>query len=156
MDVDADSAKVTFPPPFIFLGFLLIGVAMDRLLSWSLGLTALTRAALAVPLVVGGAMLALAARGLFVRAGTDVKPWKTASAIVDTGVYAHSRNPMYIGMALIHAGLAIAFGGPGTLLLLVIVLAIIRTQVIAREEAYLEGKFGDAYRAYKARVRRWL
>lgn len=156
MDVDADSAKVTFPPPFIFLGFLLIGVAMDRLLSWSLGLTALTRAALAVPLVVGGAMLALAARGLFVRAGTEVKPWKTASAIVDTGIYAYSRNPMYIGMALIYAGLAIVFGGPGTLLLLVIVLAIIRTQVIAREEAYLEGKFGDAYRAYKARVRRWL
>lgn len=156
MDVDADSAKVTFPPPFIFLGFLLIGIVADRLLAWSLGLTVLTRATLAVPLVAGGVTLVLAAHGLFVRAGTEVKPWKTVSAIVDSGIYAYSRNPMYIGMALMYAGLAIAFGGIGTLLLLVVVLAIVRTQVIAREEAYLEGKFGDAYRAYKARVRRWL
>lgn len=156
MDVDADSAKVTFPPPFIFLGFLLIGIAVDYVLSWTLGLSVMTRAALAVPLVGGGIMLALAARGLFVRAGTEVKPWKTASAIVDSGVYAYSRNPMYIGMTLMYAGLAVVFGSVGALLLLPSVIGIIRTQVIAREEAYLEGKFGDAYRAYKARVRRWV
>jgi len=156
MDVDADSAKVTFPPPFIFLGFLLIGLAVDYVLPWTLGLSVMTRAALAVPLFAGGAMLVLAAHGLFVRAGTEVKPWKTASAIVDTGVYAYSRNPMYIGMSLIYAGLAVVFASVGALLLLAIVIGIIRTQVIAREEAYLEGKLGDAYLAYKARVRRWL
>ncbi len=156
MDVDADSAKVTFPPPFIFLGFLLIGIAVDYVLSWTLGLPVMTRAALAVPLVGGGIMLALAARGLFVRVGTEVKPWKTASAIVDSGVYAYSRNPMYIGMTLMYAGLAVVFGSVGALLLLPSVIGIIRTQVIAREETYLEGKFDDAYRAYKARVRRWV
>ena len=63
---------------------------------------------------------------------------------------------MYLGMALIHAGLAFAFDGPIALLLLPLVLIIIRTQVIAREERYLEAKFGDEYLGYKARVRRWL
>ena len=63
---------------------------------------------------------------------------------------------MYLGMALIYAGLAVGFDGPLALVLLPVVLIIIRTQVIAREERYLEDKFGDEYRAYKARVRRWL
>jgi protein-S-isoprenylcysteine O-methyltransferase Ste14 len=63
---------------------------------------------------------------------------------------------MYLGMALVYAGLAISFDGPIALALLPLVLITIQTQVIAREERYLEAKFGDDYRRYKAGVRRWF
>ena len=63
---------------------------------------------------------------------------------------------MYLGMALVYAGLAIGFDGPIAFVLLPFVLIVIQTRVIAREERYLEAKFGDDYRRYKAKVRRWL
>ena len=156
MDVDEDSAKVTFPPPLVYLGFLFIGLVADRVMPWSLDLPPLVRAALAIPFLIVGAGLPMAANGLFRRAGTEVKPWKSVSAIVDKGVYAFTRNPMYLGMALLYIGLALTFESLGALILLPVVIFVIRTQVIAREERYLEAKFGEAYRAYKARVRRWL
>ena len=156
MKADDDSAHVTFPPPFVYLGFLLIGLAADRLIGQLLSLPPLTRGVLAIALIVPGAGLLLAASGLFRRVGTDVKPWKTATALVDSGVYRFTRNPMYLGMALLYAGLAFAFESVGAWLFLPVVIIVIQTQVIAREERYLEAKFGEAYRDYKLRVRRWL
>lgn len=153
---DEDSAKVTFPPPFIYLGTLLLGLLGDRLLdlSWPLALE-LRIAALAL-FVLLGLGLGLAAQNRFSRAGTDVKPWKTSSAVVDSGIYRLTRNPMYLGMALIYAGLALGFASISALVLLPVLLLLIQTQVIAREERYLEAKFDDEYRRYKASVRRWL
>ncbi|MCB2014365.1 MAG: isoprenylcysteine carboxylmethyltransferase family protein [Sphingobium sp.] len=156
MQVDEDSAKVTFPPPFVYLGFLLIGMVIDRLMGGALPFSLLTRSVIATPLIALGIFLLMAAGGHFRRAGTEVKPWKTVSALVDDGVYSMTRNPMYLGMALLYTGLAIAFRSIGALLLLPAVILIIQTQVIAREERYMEEKFGDPYRAYKGRVRRWL
>ncbi len=105
MAVEPDSAGVRFPPPFVYLGALLLGLAAER-------------------------FVALRSFG--------------------------TRNPMYLGMALVYAGLAIGFDGPIAFALLPLVLIAIQTQVIAREERYLEAKFGDDYRRYKAEVRRWL
>jgi protein-S-isoprenylcysteine O-methyltransferase Ste14 len=156
MDVDQDSAKVTFPPPFIYVGMLLAGLALEQILPVTLGLTWIGR-------YVGGGLLILcslypllAASGRFRRAGTDVKPWKSTTMIVDDGIYARTRNPMYLGMALFYVGLGLIFSSLGVLILLPVLLALIQTQVITREERYLEGKFGDHYRGYKARVRRWF
>ncbi|MEQ1688928.1 MAG: isoprenylcysteine carboxylmethyltransferase family protein, partial [Sphingopyxis sp.] len=73
-----------------------------------------------------------------------------------TGIYSHTRNPMYLGMVSVFLGLAVAMSSLGALLLAMPVMVIIRTQVIAREEAYLTAKFGAEYTAYLARVRRWL
>ncbi len=156
VDVDSDSAKVTFPPPFIYLGMLLLGLALDRILPWSVGLTDIGRYGGGGLLILSALIYLLAASGRFRKAGTDVKPWKTTSAIVVEGVYAFTRNPMYLGMALFYAGLGLLFSSLGVFLLLPMLLAIIQTQVIAREERYLESKFGDEYRKYKTRVRRWL
>jgi protein-S-isoprenylcysteine O-methyltransferase Ste14 len=156
VDVDSDSAKVTFPPPFIYIGTLLLGLALDRILPWSVGLTEIGRYVGGGLLIASALFYLLAAAGGFRKADTDVKPWKTTSAIVDDGVYAFTRNPMYLGMALFYAGLGLLFSSLGAFLLLPMLIAIIQTQVIAREERYLEGKFGDEYRTYKSRVRRWL
>ena len=152
-----DHAGVRFPPPLVFLGLLLLGFAAERLaggLGFGLGRIALT--ILGAGLVLAGLAPIVAAIGGFRRAGTRPEPWEPSSAIVTGGVYRFTRNPMYLGMALIHAGLAVAFDGPLALATLPIAVAIIRTQVIAREERYLEARFGEEYRAYKGRVRRWL
>jgi protein-S-isoprenylcysteine O-methyltransferase Ste14 len=98
----------------------------------------------------------LVAAGMFRRLGTNVPPSQPTTLIATTGPYRWTRNPMYLGMALIYSGLAIGLDGPIAFALLPLVLIAIQTQVIAREERYLEAKFGDDYRRYKAEVRRWL
>jgi protein-S-isoprenylcysteine O-methyltransferase Ste14 len=77
-------------------------------------------------------------------------------ALVTTGIHGWSRNPIYVGLFLVYAGIAIAARSPWAFILAVPLAITIRYGVIAREEAYLEQRFGDAYRNYKARVRRWL
>jgi protein-S-isoprenylcysteine O-methyltransferase Ste14 len=141
MAVEPDSAGVRFPPPFVYLGALLLGLAAERFVTLrSFGID----------------WRLLVAAGLFRRLGTNVPPSQPTTLIATTGPYRWTRNPMYLGMALSYAGLAIGFDGPIAFALLPLVLIAIQTQVIAREERYLEAKFGDDYRRYKAEVRRWL
>lgn len=156
MQVSDDSAKVGFPPPFIYLGMLLLGLALDRLLPCTIAVERTARLAGAVILIAAGAALLLAASGLFRRRGTEVRPWLPSAVLVDVGPYAFTRNPMYLGMALVYLGIALALASVGMLILFLPLVAIIQTQVIAREERYLSAKFGDAYRTYRARVRRWI
>ena len=112
--------------------------------------------------VAGGAVAAfglwimLYAVWRFQRAGTTPTHWEPTTTVVASGPYRFTRNPMYVGMASVHGGLALLGNALWPLLLLVPAIWIIRTQVIAREERYLEAKFGAQYRAYKAGVRRWL
>ena len=77
-------------------------------------------------------------------------------ALVTTGVHGWSRNPIYLGLFLLYGGIAFAARSPWALILTLPLAITIRSGVVAREEAYLERRFGDAYRSYKARVRRWL
>lgn len=152
-----DSAGIRFPPPLVFLGLLLLGFAAERLtgpLGFGLGRT--LPAVAGTALIIAGIGLIAAAAGLFRRAGTRPEPWQPSTAIVTGGVYRFTRNPMYLGMALVHAGLALAFDGPLALATLPLAVLVIQTQIIAREERYLEARFGDHYRDYKSRVRRWL
>ncbi|WP_129791279.1 isoprenylcysteine carboxylmethyltransferase family protein [Sphingosinicella sp. CPCC 101087] len=157
MKIEEDSAQVRLPPPLLYLGFLLLGFVAELGIDLrTLGIGSMLRWGAGALLFAGGVALVASAIGLFKRAGTPAPPWTTTTGIVTTGVYGHTRNPMYIGMALIYAGLAVGLDGPIALILLPLVMVIIRTQVIAREERYLDAKFGQQYRAYKARVRRWL
>ncbi len=90
------------------------------------------------------------------RAGSNVPTNRPTISIVDTGPYRFTRNPIYLGMMLALVGLAIAFDSLWPLVTLVPFALVIRYGVVAREEAYLERKFGEVYRRYRARVRRWL
>lgn len=157
MDSAADNAGVRFPPPFIYLGFLLIGIGAEWLVpldSFGIGGTPLVL--VGVGLALGGILLAMTAIGLFRKAGEQPEPWTITKAIVTDGIYRRTRNPMYLGMALLYAGLALIADAPIALILLPVVLIIVQTQVIAREERYLSTKFGEPYLDYKRRVRRWL
>ena len=94
--------------------------------------------------------------GLPTRAGSNVPTNLPTTTIVDAGPYRFTRNPIYLGMVLGLIGLAIAINSLWLLMMLVPFALVIRYGVITREEAYLERKFGDVYRRYCARVRRWL
>jgi len=157
MAVKADSAGVRIPPPFVFLGALLLGLATEWFITpASFGVDWWLLVATGALLFIAGAALMLAAAGLFRRLGTNIPPLQPTNLIATTGPYRLTRNPMYLGMALIYAGLAIGFDGPIALALLPLVLIAVQTQVISREERYLEAKFGEDYRRYKAEVRRWF
>ena len=110
-----------------------------------------------------GAMVFVLALALFAwaivtitRAGSNVPTNLPTTTIVASGPYCFSRNPIYLGMFLGLIGLAIAFDNLWLLMMLVPFALVIRYGVVAREEAYLERKFGDLYRGYRSRVRRWL
>ena len=157
MEKVSDGAKVRFPPPLIYLAGLVLGILGDRLLHLrTLGLQPNIRDTLGFIFVVAGLLTSSAGAGLFVQHRTAIIPYKPASQLVTSGIYRWTRNPMYLGMALIYLGVAILLNSLAALILLVPVLAIIQSQVIAREEAYLERAFGNEYVAYKRRVRAWI
>jgi protein-S-isoprenylcysteine O-methyltransferase Ste14 len=152
----ADKSNVMVRPPVALAVALLAGLALNRLVL-------LPFVPAAVPAVWLGAAVFAVALALFAwavmtmsRAGSNVQTSRPTIAIVDTGPYAFSRNPIYVGMMLGLAGLAIAFNSLWQLLTLVLFAVVIRYGVVAREEAYLDRKFGDVYRGYCTRVRRWL
>jgi len=89
-------------------------------------------------------------------AGSNVPTNRPTTTVVDTGPYHFTRNPIYLGMVLGLISLAIAFNSLWLLLTLAPFALVIRYGIVAREEAYLDRKFGDVYRCYRARVRRWL
>lgn len=89
-------------------------------------------------------------------AGESANVYKPNGAIVSTGPFAFTRNPMYLSITLLYAGIAFVFNTVWPIVLLPAVLTLIQYGVISREERYLESKFGDVYRQYRARVRRWL
>jgi protein-S-isoprenylcysteine O-methyltransferase Ste14 len=107
-------------------------------------------------LILIGLILLVFANGLFNRAGTDVIPFRDVTALVTTGVYRYTRNPMYLGMAAVLLGCAITVGASTALLIPPLFMVIIELRFIRPEEAMLRGLFPQEYPAYCARVRRWL
>lgn len=161
-DAKQDSAGVVVPPPVMYaLGFA-VGYAIDRWAPVALfgagtpGAAALWRKVIAWVLIVAAGWLMVSAILLFRDAGTSPIPHKPVTALVVHGPYRFTRNPMYLGFAVLYLGVTLLVNSLWPLVLLPIVLGIIHRWVIVREEAYLTRAFGDDYRAYQARVRRWL
>jgi protein-S-isoprenylcysteine O-methyltransferase Ste14 len=153
-----DIAGVIAPPPLIALAAVLIGLALDWLLPAYVIAVLLPRTlhiALGIALIAAGAALAIAARNTFVRGGTNVNPYQPVLALVTGGVFDYVRNPMYVGLMLISAGIGVAFASDWTLVMTVVLAVVLHNGVVRREERLLEEKFGDAYRQYKARVPRY-
>ncbi|HXV22881.1 MAG TPA: isoprenylcysteine carboxylmethyltransferase family protein [Alphaproteobacteria bacterium] len=158
-DVGKDNhAGVRLPPPALFLGALIIGIVLEWLwpLGWFEGLGDPLHYGLGGVLVVAGVVLLISAMIEFRRAGTAIPPWEPATALVTTGAYRFSRNPIYLAMTAICLGLALLFAASWALVLLIPTLAALHVWVIRREEAYLDRRFGEAYRQYRTRVRRWV
>ncbi|MGH9890670.1 MAG: methyltransferase family protein [bacterium] len=106
-------------------------------------------------LALGGA-LAFWGQRTMRRAGTNVSPSLPTTALVTDGPFRFSRNPLYVALTVLYLGLTLAVNTLWALPVLVPLVATMHYGVIKREEQYLEAKFGDSYRSYRAAVRRWL
>lgn len=150
-----DTTGIRFPPPLVYLAALLVGYVVSRLVPVAF----LPRE---VAYAVGGTLLALwlivagSAIVLFRYARTSINPTVPTTALVVSGPFRFTRNPMYLGLAFFYCGIAIFLQAPWALMLLPLVLLIVQRLFIEREERYLERKFGAEYLRYKERVRRWL
>jgi len=152
---ERDAPGVVALPPLIYLAFLAAGIVLDRLfpvellpdaLQYPLGIALMAIAALVMPFVLRR----------FRKAGTSLDVRKPTSALVTGGPYRFSRNPAYLSLTLLYAGIGVAADSLWIVGLLVPVLAVMQYGVILREERYLERKFGEDYLRYKRSVRRWL
>ena len=156
MHIVAETAGVRVPPPpLLYIAGLGIGIGLDALLP-SASLSRALAWLVGGLLLVAGLCLAAAFFSAFRRARTPVDLRKPTSALVTSGPYRLSRNPGYLSLALIYAGVAIAASTLWAFASLVPTLLVIEYAVIRPEERYLERKFGNDYTSYKARTRRWL
>ncbi len=153
-----ETAGVIAPPPLVALGAVILGVLLDWLMPayvLSAVLTRNGRIIIGLLLIVAGIAIGVAGRGIFVRFGTNVNPYRPSSVLVTTGIFGYVRNPMYVGLALMVAGIGIALASDWTLVMLVIAALLVHFGVVKREERYLDAKFGDAYRRYMDAVPRY-
>lgn len=154
-DAVREKGPVPFPPPAIYVAGLLFGIVAELIESTPSLHPAIT-------IIAGAAFIGLSiyldgsATKLFVKNKTQVIPWRPASTLVIEGPYRFTRNPMYLGMACLYIGIAFSFGLLWAFAFLPMVILLVDRTVIAREEPYLEKKFGDAYITYKRSVRRWI
>ncbi len=151
----SDRTGVIAPPLLIHPAFFGLGWVLARWHPLPLTDAAWLHLFAILCLTVSGS-LALWAILAFRRAGTTVSPLGGTTRIVDSGPFRYTRNPMYVALALAHLGIGLLLADAWYLLVLLPTLLVMHFGVIRREERYLEAGFGDAYRNYLARVRRWL
>lgn len=149
------TAGVLAPPPVIYLAGLAVGFALEAVLP-SAALPAALRWLSGTALVVTGLALMSSFVGSLRRADTAVNPGRPTTALVTDGPYTLTRNPGYLGMAILSAGIVALTGALWALVGVAIAVLVIDRGVIAREERYLESRFPAAYSAYSARTRRWI
>ena len=155
--MNSDHANVIAPPPLTYVPPLVAGLLLHFLWTplrffpeWWIG------HAVGWPLVVAGVLLSAWSIRTMFRANEDPDPYKPTGAIVDHGPYAFSRNPIYVSFNLVYVGTAFVVNTVWPIVFLPVGIALLYYGVIAREESYLERVFGDGYRQYKAKVRRWV
>jgi protein-S-isoprenylcysteine O-methyltransferase Ste14 len=155
---DTGTARPIVRPPLLYLVCLILGLILDRVapLPLTLSVPDLVRWIAGGGLIIFGVTIFAAGVRNFSQAATPVPSTQPVRTLVTTGVHGLSRNPIYVGMFLIYAGIGVAALSPWILVLVLPIAIMMRYGVVAREEVYLERRFDDAYRDYKMRVRRWL
>jgi protein-S-isoprenylcysteine O-methyltransferase Ste14 len=150
-----DLPNVIAPPPIFFGGFMILGIALDRIVllrlpgggaRWAIGI---------VLIAASGALVAWALRA-FATHRTSINLYRETSALITDGPFAFTRNPLYVALTMLYIGLALLFGGAWMLALVVPAVAVTHWKVVLPEESYLSAHFGARYAEYCARVRRWL
>jgi len=155
MTTRSDSPGVWFPPPLLYVLSVVAGVLLDRRWRLPIATGSLTMIAGALLIIVGIA-LSITSIDRFRRSATSIVPIRPAGALVLSGPYQYTRNPMYVGLALVTIAAGLFRGTWWPIVLLVPTLAIVQQFIILPEERYLRRRFGTEYEAYTRRVRRWL
>lgn len=155
-DADAEHAQVLVRPPLLWVLIAGIGWGLKYWIALPFVPADLPHRWIGAAVFVAGAVLALWAFKQFREFRADVDTHTATTHIVSSGPFGLSRNPIYLSMLISLIAVAIAVNSAWVLIGLVVWYPLIRWGVIAREEAYLERKFGEEYLAYKSRVRRWI
>jgi protein-S-isoprenylcysteine O-methyltransferase Ste14 len=146
--------RVIYPPVWLLLGLVAIFVLKEYYPVYRY--TSLPAQVAGGAIIVAGLLLLVTANGLFVRAGTDVIPFRNVTSLITGGVYRYTRNPMYLGMAAVLLGCAITVGAVSALPVPVVFAIVVEVRFIRAEEQMLRDLFPQEYPAYCRRVRRWL
>jgi protein-S-isoprenylcysteine O-methyltransferase Ste14 len=152
-DAEDRGPGVPVAPPLLATGVMAGAWVLDRLWTVQIGPPATALGGMVIFLAValaGWSVLALA------KAGNDPRPDRPDAALVERGPYRFSRNPIYLGLLMVAAGLALMWGTLWGWVGVALLHALLDRMAIAREEAYLAARFGTAYEAYRARVRKWM
>ena len=152
---DATGAGVKFPPPVIFLSTAIIGYMIELLRPTSIGENGSILIGGYVFITLSLIIIVIAALS-FRRVKTHLEPWKPTSTIVADGIFAISRNPIYLAFCIANIGLGMILNSWWILSSFIPTAILIYIIAIRPEEVYLERKFGGEYLDYKLRVRRWL
>jgi protein-S-isoprenylcysteine O-methyltransferase Ste14 len=152
---ETDHPGVIAHPPALFLAFLVAGIVLHLVRALPVSSSIAPRIA-GVALVLFGAGLIIWGRRTMKRAGTNINPREPATALVVTGPFRYSRNPLYIAVTAIYIGLALAIGTLWPIVLLAFLFPLVHWGIVRREERYLDEKFGEAYARYRAVTRRWI
>jgi protein-S-isoprenylcysteine O-methyltransferase Ste14 len=156
-DQPQNNPNVVVFPPVILLATVALGIILD----WFVPLGVMAHLPWTPRMVVGAILLVLGAslpfrvRRAFASAGTNIRPDQPTTALVTSGLFAHTRNPVYVGGCVALLGVAFLLGSDWIVLLMVPAVLLLHCGVVLREERYLEGKFGAPYRAYLASVPRY-
>jgi protein-S-isoprenylcysteine O-methyltransferase Ste14 len=151
----ADVPGVLVFPPLLFGVTLALGLLLHLIYPVNL-LPVLLARVVGTLILIASVWLALSAEAAMKRAGTNVRPDRPTLALVTDGPFRFTRNPLYLAAIGIYVGIALLVDTLWPLVLLIPLLVVLAKGVIGREERYLEAKFGETYRKYKSRVRRWL
>lgn len=142
-------------PPFVFLAGVLLGLGLDYLIPLRV-IPEVVQLPGGIIGIGGGILLALLSAATLWRASTSPLHERPTTAIVARGAFAWSRNPIYVAFVILCAGLALYFDRIWIVAGCIPAVLVIHFVVIAREEEFLEAKFGQDYLDYKAKVRRWI
>ena len=146
-----------FPlPPAVLLLFLAAGYVLQRLSPLGSGEPPIESAIAGDALMVLAFVIAVLAAREMGRARTAIRPGKAAAALVRTGVFARSRNPIYLSFVFFIIGFGLATANPWMIILAPLLLLYVQERVIKREEDYLTQRFGPEYVEYRKKVRRWF
>ena len=153
--MDSNFQRPFAPPPTIFGVAFLAGLGIDFIYpspSMPLWLQLGSGAAF----ITGGVLLIRSSMQSIDRAGTTYDPYAASTALVTSGIYTYTRNPGYLGLAVIQIGLALMIDSPWIAITTMVAVVITSQFVIRLEEEKLSCAFGQEYRDYVSKVRRWI
>lgn len=157
MEPSKDHPGIYLPPPVIYITTFLAAILLQR---WLPVINAFFHTAasniLGWVVVTGGLVFLSPALRQFFRTSNTLVTIKPANTLQTTGIYSMSRNPMYVGLTFLYAGLSFLSGNWWNFILLPFLILLVQEYVIKREEEYLVRRFGQVYLDYRSKVRRWL
>ncbi len=155
IEKNKQGAGVKIPPPLVYVGWMIIGTVLQKYYPTNMGIP-FDYQYWGLLMVICGIILIFYFFKIFKKAETNIEPWRPTSNIITTGIYAYSRNPIYVVFNLFPIGLGIFFDNLWILLSIIPASITLYHLAIKKEEAYLEAEFGEEYLEYKKKVRRWI